>query len=68
MAPIIKASTVTGFPEYLPSERLLEQQMLDKIRTVFESHGFCSIETPIVEKLEVLLSHSSNSPPTADMT
>ncbi|MBR6232159.1 MAG: histidine--tRNA ligase [Alphaproteobacteria bacterium] len=59
--PIIKASTVTGFPEYLPAERLLEQQMLDKIRGVFESHGFCSIETPIVEKLEVLLSKSADT-------
>ena len=61
MAPIIKASTVTGFPEYLPSERLLEQKMLDQVRHVFESHGFCSIETPIVEKLEVLLSKSADT-------
>ncbi|MGN0919261.1 MAG: histidine--tRNA ligase [Alphaproteobacteria bacterium] len=60
-SPLIKASTVTGFPEYLPAERLLEQQMLDKIRAVFESHGFCSIETPIVEKLEVLLSKSADT-------
>ena len=60
-SPIIKASTVTGFPEYLPSERLLEQQILDKVRHVFESHGFCSIETPIVEKLEVLLSKSADT-------
>ena len=61
MAPIIKASTVTGFPEFLPSERLLEQKMLDQVRHVFESHGFCSIETPIVEKLEVLLSKSADT-------
>ncbi len=60
-SPIIKASTVTGFPEYLPAERLLEQQILDKVRAVFEGHGFCSIETPIVEKLEVLLSKSADT-------
>ncbi len=59
--PIIKPTTITGFPEYLPEERILEQQMLDKIRAVFESHGFCSIETPVVEKLEVLLSKSADT-------
>ena len=60
-AQLIKAATITGFPEYLPEERILEQQMLDKIRAVFESHGFCSIETPVVEKLEVLLSKSADT-------
>ena len=25
---IIKPATITGFPEYLPEERILEQQML----------------------------------------
>jgi len=59
--PLIKPATITGFPEYLPEERILEQQMLDKIRAVFESHGFCSIETPVVEKLEVLLSKSADT-------
>lgn len=60
-AQIIKPTTITGFPEYLPEERILEQQMLDTVRTVFESHGFCSIETPVVEKLEVLLSKSADT-------
>ncbi len=58
---IIKPSVITGFPEYLPEERILEQQMMDTIRAVFESHGFCSIETPVVEKLEVLLSKSADT-------
>ncbi|MBQ4472123.1 MAG: histidine--tRNA ligase [Alphaproteobacteria bacterium] len=60
-APLIKPATITGFPEYLPEERILEQQMLDTVRAVFESHGFCSIETPVVEKLEVLLSKSADT-------
>ena len=54
-APIVKPSVMTGFPEYLPAERLLEQKMLAKIQAVFERHGFCSIETPVVEKLDVLI-------------
>lgn len=61
VAELIKPAAITGFPEYLPEERILEQRMLDTIRGVFESHGFCSIETPVVEKLEVLLSKSADT-------
>lgn len=32
----------------------MEQQWLDHIRRVFESYGFCNIETPAVEELEVI--------------
>ena len=46
---------VSGFPEHLPEVRMVELQMLDKIRATFESFGFASIETPSVEELEVLL-------------
>jgi histidyl-tRNA synthetase len=46
---------VSGFPEHLPEIRMVEQQMLDRIRATFESYGFASIETPSVEELEVLL-------------
>mgnify|MGYP003133959896 CR=1 FL=1 len=33
---------------------MVEQQWLDHIRRVFESYGFCSIETPAVEELNVI--------------
>lgn len=51
---IYKPRPVTGFPEWLPEVRLIEQQWFDHIRRVFESYGFCSIETPSVEELDVL--------------
>lgn len=51
---IYKPRPVTGFPEWLPEERRIEQQWFDHIRKVFESYGFCSIETPSVEELDVL--------------
>lgn len=51
---VYKPQPVSGFPEWLPEERLVEQQWLDHIRHVFESYGFCSIETPSVEELEVI--------------
>lgn len=50
----INFSTPSGFPEFLPGEKRLEVYLLDTIRKVFESYGFTPIETPAVERLEVL--------------
>ncbi|MBD2242505.1 histidine--tRNA ligase [Nostoc sp. FACHB-888] len=50
----INFSTPSGFPEFLPSEKRLELYLLGIIRRVFESYGFTPIETPAVERLEVL--------------
>ena len=50
----INFSNPSGFPEFLPSEKRLELYLLDIIRRVFESYGFTPIETPAVERLEVL--------------
>lgn len=51
---IHKPQAVTGFPEWLPEVRRVEQLWFDHIRHVFESYGFCSIETPSVETLDTL--------------
>jgi histidyl-tRNA synthetase len=51
---IYKPRQISGFPEWLPEVRLVEQQWLDHIRRVFESYGYCSIETPAVEELDVI--------------
>ena len=50
----INFSTPSGFPEFLPGEKRLEQHLMDTIRHVYESYGFTPIETPAVERLEVL--------------
>ncbi len=50
----INFSTPSGFPEFLPGEKRLEIYLLDTIRRIFESYGFTPIETPAVERLEVL--------------
>lgn len=46
---------LSGFPEWLPEERLVEQRVLDIVRDAFESFGFASIETRAVEPLDTLL-------------
>ena len=51
---VYKPKAISGFPEWLPEVRLVEQQWMDHIRRVFESYGYCNIETPSVEELDVL--------------
>ncbi|NYG08571.1 histidyl-tRNA synthetase [Phycicoccus badiiscoriae] len=51
----MKITPISGFPEHLPAERIIEQQFLDVIRETFELHGFASIETRAVEPVERLL-------------
>jgi histidyl-tRNA synthetase len=48
-------SKLSGFPEFLPAERIVEQRVLDHLRRVFELHGFASVETRAVEPVETLL-------------
>ena len=50
-----KVTPLSGFPEYLPEQRVIEQHFLDVIRSTFELHGFPSIETRSVEPVERLL-------------
>ncbi|HEX6887113.1 MAG TPA: histidine--tRNA ligase [Candidatus Nanopelagicales bacterium] len=50
-----RIAPLSGFPEYLPGERIVEQHVLDTVRRVFELHGFASIETRAVEPLEQML-------------
>ncbi len=47
-------TSLSGFPEWLPEGRIIEQFVLDRIREVFELHGFSGIETRAVETLEQL--------------
>ncbi len=50
-----KITPISGFPEWLPEQRLVEQEILDRIRRKFELFGFAPIETRSVEPLEHLL-------------
>jgi len=60
-APIVRPLPVSGFPEWLPEVRIVEQRWLDTIRAIFERYGFCSVETPSVEALDVLLAKGETS-------
>ncbi|MBP2024557.1 histidine--tRNA ligase [Peptoniphilus stercorisuis] len=55
MTEIVKPSTLPGFMELLPQDQILFNEMLDTIRKNYEKHGFLPINTPAIEKSEVLL-------------
>lgn len=50
-----RTASLSGFPEWLPEERLVELHVLDTLRRTFELHGFSSIETRAVETVGQLL-------------
>ena len=56
-----KVRPISGFPEWLPSERIVEQHFLDVIRETFELHGFASIQTRAVEPIERLTSQGADT-------
>jgi len=58
---VSKVRPVSGFPEWLPSERIIEQHFLDVIRQTFELHGFASIQTRAVEPIERLTSQGEDT-------
>lgn len=52
---IVKPSTLPGFMELLPAEQIKFNQMRDTIREVYERYGFIPLDTPVIEKSDVLL-------------
>lgn len=50
-----RTTSLSGFTEWLPEERLVELHVLDTLREVFERHGFTSIESRAVETVDTLL-------------
>ncbi len=50
----MKVTPLSGFPEFLPAQRVVEQQVIASLTETFELHGFANIETRIVEPLDRL--------------
>ena len=45
---------LSGFPEFLPAERMVELRVLEILAETFELHGFANIETRAVEPMSHL--------------
>lgn len=55
---IVEPSILSGFMELLPKEQMILTRMTDTIKNTFESYGFIPLDTPVLEKSEVLLAKS----------
>ena len=51
-------SILPGFMELLPADQLLFNKMLDSIKHTYETFGFVPLDTPTIEKSEILLAKS----------
>ncbi len=56
-----KPTPLSGFPELLPEQRIVEQHVLDTLRRTFELHGFAGVETRAVEPMDQLLRKGDTS-------
>ena len=62
MAQVRQAlSSLSGFPEWLPSGHIVEQHFVDILRRTFELHGFSGIQTRAVEPLSELTKKGETS-------
>ncbi|OPJ61595.1 histidine--tRNA ligase [Clostridium chromiireducens] len=55
----IQPSILPGFMELLPREQQIFKDIIRKITNVYEKNGFLEMDTPIIEKSEVLLAKSA---------
>ena len=50
----MELQTAKGVRDFPPEEKILRQQVVDILRTIFENYGFSPLETPILERFETL--------------
>jgi len=58
---VAKPTPLSGFPEFLPAERFVEQEVIGALARTFELHGFANVETRAVEPLDQLLRKGETS-------
>jgi len=51
---IINPSIPKGTRDFLPEQMLRRQYVIDRIKRIFEKYGYAPLETPSIEKLEIL--------------
>ncbi|MEM5871419.1 MAG: histidine--tRNA ligase [Candidatus Aenigmatarchaeota archaeon] len=50
----IKLMNAKGVRDFLPEEAILRQEIIDTLRKIFEKYGYSPLETPAIERKEVL--------------
>ena len=58
--PLITPRTLKGFRDHLPESMLQREQLIDKVKCIYQSYGFSPIDTPALEYEEILLGKGSD--------
>jgi histidyl-tRNA synthetase len=58
---VSRVTPLSGFPEWTPAQRIVEQRVVDHLRATFELYGFAPLETRAVEPLDQLLRKGETS-------
>ncbi len=56
----IEPRTLQGFRDYLPETMMPRERLMETARRVYRSYGFCPIDTPALEYLEILTGKGSD--------
>lgn len=56
-----RPTPLSGFPEFLPAQRTVEQRVVATLAETFELHGFANVETRAVEPMDQLLRKGDTS-------
>jgi histidyl-tRNA synthetase len=56
-----KIAPLSGFPEWMPPQRMVEQRVIDRLRATFELYGFAPLDLRAVEPLDQLLRKGETS-------
>ena len=51
----VPTRVLPGFMELLPADQIVFNRMLNTIRSVYEQYGFVPIDTPVIERVDILL-------------
>jgi len=65
---MVKVRPVRGMRDILPEEMIQRQKVLDTLREVFETFGFLPLETPALERWELLSAKGAGGPEVLEET
>lgn len=57
---MIEPRVLKGFRDYLPEAMIAREQLIATAQRVYRSYGFCPIDTPALEYLEILIGKGSD--------
>lgn len=60
MTEAVKPDVLGGFRDALPSDMIVQQDVISRIRKVYESFGFFPLDTPCMERWDVLTGGSKD--------